>query len=543
MAEQTTGGTAGGVKRVLIKEKLAPEGIKYLEEQGFAVDVGTEWDADELLARIKDYHGLIIRSATKVTAEVIAAADNLQVVGRAGVGVDNVDVKAATRRGITVVNAPQSNVLSAAEHTIALMMACARNIPQAHADLKAGKWEKAKWGKGGVELQEKVLGIIGLGRIGFLVAERARGLKMKVIAYDPYVPAERFHELGLERADSPDRIYREADFITVHLPKNAETVGFVDDAAFAQMKDGVRVINVARGGIIDEEAWARAVESGKVAASAVDVYPKEPTTECPLFKYESVVSTPHLGASTVEAQLRAGMQVAEQVALVLKGQFAPNAVNIPLVPGEEADELMPYLALCEMLGKLVVQVADEPVDAVDITYEGVIGRYDTRILTLAVLQGMLADKVEGPVNAVNVAAIAEERGLSAREIKKPAAVDFLNVITVSARDAGGVLDVAGTTLGPGHRPRFVGIYGHDIDIEPTRHMVFLRAPAQVPGTFGKIGTKMGEFGINISQVTVAPSRPGEPEVMGLAVSAPVSDDQLAQIVAAAELLDAKRVTL
>ncbi len=543
MAEQTTGGTAGGVKRVLIKEKLAPEGIKYLEEQGFAVDVGTEWDADELLARIKDYHGLIIRSATKVTAEVIAAADNLQVVGRAGVGVDNVDVKAATRRGITVVNAPQSNVLSAAEHTIALMMACARNIPQAHADLKAGKWEKAKWGKGGVELQEKVLGIIGLGRIGFLVAERARGLKMKVIAYDPYVPAERFHELGLERADSPDRIYREADFITVHLPKNAETIGFVDDAAFAQMKDGVRVINVARGGIIDEEAWARAVESGKVAASAVDVYPKEPTTECPLFKYESVVSTPHLGASTVEAQLRAGMQVAEQVALVLKGQFAPNAVNIPLVPGEEADELMPYLALCEMLGKLVVQVADEPVDAVDITYEGVIGRYDTRILTLAVLQGMLADKVEGPVNAVNVAAIAEERGLSAREIKKPAAVDFLNVITVSARDAGGVLDVAGTTLGPAHRPRFVGIYGHDIDIEPTRHMVFLRAPAQVPGTFGKIGTKMGEFGINISQVTVAPSRPGEPEVMGLAVSAPVSDDQLAQIVAAAELLDAKRVTL
>jgi len=543
MAEQTTGGTAGGVKRVLIKEKLAPEGIEYLEEQGFAVDVGTEWDADELLARIKDYHGLIIRSATKVTAEVIAAADNLQVVGRAGVGVDNVDVKAATRRGITVVNAPQSNVLSAAEHTIALMMACARNIPQAHADLKAGKWEKAKWGKGGVELQEKVLGIIGLCRIGFLVAERARGLKMKVIAYDPYVPAERFHELGLERADSPDRIYREADFITVHLPKNAETIGFVDDAAFAQMKDGVRVINVARGGIIDEEAWARAVESGKVAASAVDVYPKEPTTECPLFKYESVVSTPHLGASTVEAQLRAGMQVAEQVALVLKGQFAPNAVNIPLVPGEEADELMPYLALCEMLGKLVVQVADEPVDAVDITYEGVIGRYDTRILTLAVLQGMLADKVEGPVNAVNVAAIAEERGLSAREIKKPAAVDFLNVITVSARDAGGVLDVAGTTLGPAHRPRFVGIYGHDIDIEPTRNMVFLRARAQVPGTFGTIGTKMGEFGINISQVTVAPSRPGEPEVMGLAVSAPLSDDQLAQIVAAAELLDAKRVTL
>ena len=382
-------------KRVLVKEKLAPEGVKFLEEQGFAVDVGTEWDADELLARIKDYHGLIIRSATKVTAEVIQAADKLQVVGRAGVGVDNVDVKEATKRGIIVVNAPLSNVLTAAEHTVALMMACARNIPQAHADLKAGKWEKGKWGKGGVELQDKVLGIIGLGRIGFLVAERARGLKMKVLAYDPYVPAERFHELGLDRADSPNRVYREADFITVHLPKNAETIGFVDDDAFAQMKDGVRVINVARGGIIDEDAWARAIESGKVVASAVDVYPKEPTTESPLFKYDSVVCTPHLGASTVEAQSRAGTQVAEQVALALKGQFAPNAVNVPLVPGDEADELMPYMTVCDQLGKLIVQVADTSPETVEITYEGVIGRYDTRILTLGVLQGMLVGQGRG----------------------------------------------------------------------------------------------------------------------------------------------------
>ena len=322
-------------KRVLVKEKLAPEGIAYLEEQGLAVDVGTDWDADELLARIKDYHGLIIRSATKVTAEVIQAGEKLEVVGRAGVGVDNIDVAEATKRGVVVVNAPQSNVLSAAEHTIALIMCCARNIPQAHADLKAGRWEKGRWGKGGVELQDKVLGIIGLGRIGFLVAERARGLKMKVIAYDPFVPAERFHELDLERADTPGCIYREADFITVHLPKSAETIGFVDDDAFAQMKDGVRVVNVARGGIIDEEAWARAVASGKVAASAVDVYPSEPTTSCPLFVYDSVVCTPHLGASTKEAQLRAGTIIAEQVALVLQGKFAPNAVNVPMVPGED----------------------------------------------------------------------------------------------------------------------------------------------------------------------------------------------------------------
>jgi len=529
-------------KRVLVKEKLAPEGIAYLEEQGFAVDVGTDWDADELLARIKDYHGLIIRSATKVTADVIRAGVNLEVVGRAGVGVDNIDVAEATKRGVVVVNAPQSNVLSAAEHTIALIMCCARAIPQAHADLKAGRWEKGRWGKGGVELQDKVLGIIGLGRIGFLVAERARGLKMKVIAYDPFVPAERFHELGLERADTPGRIYREADFITVHLPKSAETMGFIDDDAFAQMKEGVRIINVARGGIIDEEAWARAVASGKVAASAVDVYPSEPTTSCPLFVHDSVVCTPHLGASTKEAQLRAGTIIAEQVALALQGKFAPNAVNVPLVPGEEADELMPYLGLCELLGKLIVQVAERPPEAVDITYEGVIARYDTRILTLGVLQGMLAGRVED-VNFVNVAGIAEERGLVAREVKEPVAKDYLNVIRVSARDGDDQVEVAGTTIGPAHRPRFVGVYGHSIDIEPVEHMVFLRATAQVPGTFGKIGTKMGEFGVNISQVTVAPSLPGEPEVMGLAISDPITDAQLAEIIAAAGLLDAKRVTL
>ncbi len=530
-------------KRVLVKEKLAAEGIGYLEDQGFAVDVGTEWDADELLARIKDYHGLIIRSATKVTADVIQAADKLRVVGRAGVGVDNVDVEAATRRGITVVNAPASNVLSAAEHTIGLLMACARNVPQAHADLKAGRWEKGTWGKGCVELQGKVLGIIGLGRIGFLVAERARGLSMQVVAYDPYVPEERFHELGLERAADVGRVYREADFITVHLPRNAETIGFIGDDAFAQMKDGVRVVNVARGGIIDEEAWARAIESGKVAAAAVDVYPTEPTTACPLFRFDNVVCTPHLGASTVEAQSRAGMQVAEQVALVLKGQFAPNAVNIPLVPGEEVDELMPYLSLCEMLGKLVVQLADAPVAAVDVTYEGVIGRYDTRILTLGVLQGMLAGRVEGELNFVNVAGIADERGISAREVKKPAAVDFLNVIRVSARDAGETLDVAGTTLGPAHRPRFVGVYGHDIDIEPVRDMLFLRAAEQIPGMLGKIGTKLGEFGVNISQATVAAPRAGEAAVMGLAVSRPLTDVQLRQMVDAAGLLEARRVTL
>jgi D-3-phosphoglycerate dehydrogenase len=289
---------------VLVKEKLAPEGISYLKDQGFEVDAGLDWTPEEFLARVGGYDALIIRSATKVTAEVIDAATNLKVVGRAGVGVDNVDVAAATKRGIIVVNAPASNVLSAAEHTIAMIMACARNIPQAHGALKDGRWERSRYG--GVELAGKTLGIVGLGRIGFLVAERARGLKMRVVAYDPFVPAERFHELALERAEAVETIYAEADFITVHLPKNAQTLGFISDDAFAAMKDGVRVVNVARGGIVDEEALARALDSGKVAAAAIDVWPVEPTTDDILLKYDQVVTTPHLGASTKEAQLRAG---------------------------------------------------------------------------------------------------------------------------------------------------------------------------------------------------------------------------------------------
>ena len=529
-------------KKVLVKEKLAPEGIAILEEQGFQVDVGTDWDADELLARIPDYNGLIIRSATKVTADVILAGAKLQVIGRAGVGVDNVDVAAATKRGVIVVNAPQSNVLSAAEHTVALIMACARNLPQAHADLKAGKWEKGKWGKGGVELRGKTLGILGLGRIGFLVAEDARGLGMDVLAYDPFVPAERFHELGLKRADSPDKIYREADFITVHLPKNAETLGFIGDEEFAKMKDGVRVVNVARGGIVDEDAWARAIESGKVAASAVDVYPKEPTTESPLFKYDSVVATPHLAASTVEAQLRAGTIIAEQVAAVLKGEFASNAVNIPLAPGEDADELMPFLALCKQLGKLIVQIADGPVDAFEIGYGGGIARYDTRILTLGVLQGVLADKVDGPVNFVNVQSIAEERGISAKETKQPAAVDFLNLITVTTRDSKGELSVSGTALGPKHQPRFVKVFRQDVDIVPAPHMVFLRYD-DVPGMIGKIGTKMGEFGINIAQMSVGRTVVDHKAVMGLTLDTPMSQEMLDELVSSCGLHDGKRVTL
>ena len=526
--------------KVLVKDKLGKAGIDALA-QDFDVDEGYDWDQAEFVRRIPEFDALVVRSAAKVTAEVIEAGTKLRVIGRAGVGVDNIDVKAATKRGIIVVNAPQSNILSAAEHTIAMMMACARNIPQAHMALKQGRWEKSRWK--GVELKDKALGIIGLGRIGFLVAERARGLQMNVVAYDPYVPAERFRELGLERAETPERIYREADFITVHLPKNAETLGFVDDDAFAAMKDGVRVINVARGGIIDEAALARAIESGKVAAAAVDVFPTEPTTDDLLFGYDQVVVTPHLGASTKEAEVRAGTIIAEQVRCALQSQFCSNAVNVPLVPGEEADEIMPFVRVGELLGKLTVQLADGPIDTFEVTYEGGLARYDTRILTLAVLQGMLADKVEGEVNFVNAGSIADERGISVKETKKPAAVDFLNLIAIRASDGGGDLTVAGTAIGPKHRPRFVMAYGQDVDIEPSPNMLFVRAKAQIPGTFGRIGDKIGEFGINIAQVSVGKAAKGGPEVMGLALDGPISAEQVAEVVKAAGLIDGKRVRL
>ena len=526
-------------KRVLVKDKLGQAGVDLLERE-FDVVQGIDWDQDEFVRRIGEFDGLVVRSAARVTAEVIEAGSRLKVIGRAGVGVDNIDVEAATRRGIVVVNAPQSNVLSAAEHTIAMIMACARNIPQAHAALKDGRWEKSQWA--GVEVQDKTLGVIGLGRIGFLVAQRAKGLGMHVVAYDPYVPVERFRELDLERAESPQQVYHEADFITVHLPKNAETLGFVDDQAFAQMKDGVRVVNVARGGIIDEESLARALETGKVAAAGVDVFPVEPTTDDLLLAYDAVVVTPHLGASTAEASVRAGTIIAEQVSAALRGELASNAVNVPLVPGEEADELVPILPVCRMLGELVTQLADGPVGDLEITYEGNVARYDTRILTVAVLEGVLRNTVEDEVNFVSAGPMAEERGISYREEKKPVVTDFLNLVTVTAYGDGG-LTVAGTTLGPRHRPRFVRVYGADVDIEPCRDMLFVRAAAQVPGTFGKIGAKIGEFGINIAQVSVGKTEEGQPEVMGLALDAPISDAQVAELVAAAGLLDAKRVAL
>jgi len=390
----------GGRLKVLVKEKIGDSGVELLREH-FDVDLGVDWTEEELAERIGAYDGIVIRSATKLTAELIAKGTELKVIGRAGVGVDNVDVDAATRRGIVVANAPQSNVVTAAEHTMALLLALARNIPQAYASLTSGKWERSKFS--GVELYEKTLGILGFGRIGQLVAARARAFGMRVLAFDPFVSAERYRELGVEKAQNSEEIYAQADFITVHLPKTPETENWLDAEAFAKMRDGVRVLNVARGGLIDDAALKDALDSGKVGGAALDVFPSEPITDYPLFHgYPNVVVTPHLGASTAEATDRAGYQSAEQVVAALTGGVVSTAVNIPSIAAEDMEVLGPFLPLATQLGRLAMELAEgSSVERIEAAFMGRIADFDTRLLTLAVIGGALRGRTEEQVNLVN----------------------------------------------------------------------------------------------------------------------------------------------
>ncbi len=517
--------SGNGKPKVLVKEKIAQSGIDLLKKE-FDVDVRFDMDQEQLLREIAGYNAIIIRSGTKMTREIIEAADQLKVIGRAGIGVDNVDVKAATKKGIIVANAPQSNIVAAAEHTIGLLLAQSRNIPQAHGSLKAGKWERSSFG--GVELAEKTLGVIGFGRIGVLVAQRAKGLKMKVIAYDPYVSAARFEEIGVEGAEKIEDLYAAADFITVHLPKSPETMGFVDEAAFAAMKDGVRIVNCARGGIVKEPALVEALKSGKVAGAAIDVFEKEPPLGNPLLEFDSVVVTPHLGASTIEAQDRAGTIIAEQVAAALNNQFVSNAVNIAPVSPEEMNVMRPFLPLVENLGRLIVELADGPLEKFDITYTGALADYNTRLLTVAFFKGAFEGRVEETVNYVNAEGIAEERGIEVTESKSRKAVDFTNLISVTTKDKRGELTVGGTTIGPKHRPRFVKIYRHDIDIEPARYMAFFRYD-DIPGMIGRVGTLLGSHDINIANMNVGRKKIGGKAVMSVTLDKPIPQEVLDEI--------------
>ena len=537
----------GARPRVLVKEKIGDSGVALLREH-FDVEVGVDWDADELARRIGDYEGILIRSATKLTAELIDRATNLQVIGRAGVGVDNVDVAAATRRGIVVANAPESNVVTAAEHTMALLLALARNIPQAYASLIAGKWDRSKFS--GVELYEKTIGIIGFGRIGQLVAQRAHGFGMRVVAFDPFVSAERYRELAVEKADGADDIYAQADFITIHLPKTPETEGFIDAAAFAKMRDGVRVLNVARGGLIDEDALQDALDAGKVAGAAIDVFKSEPMTEHPLFGYANVVVTPHLGASTAEATDRAGYQSAEQVVAALTGGVVSTAVNIPAVGAEDMEMLGPFLPLAKQLGRLAMELAEgSSVERIEAAFLGRIADYDTRLLGLAVIVGALQGRTEEQVNLVNAPTMAHQRGIVFEEKVVSEAQDFNELIRVTVVAGSERVAVAGTGIGPNRVPHLVEVQGRRLTIELEPYVTVFRYE-DLPGMIGRVGTIFGGHGINISSAAVGHTPDGGADggdrrlaAMVVTTDAPVSREVVNEIVASEGFVDGWSVDL
>jgi D-3-phosphoglycerate dehydrogenase len=502
--------------KVLVREAIADAGLELLRAR-FDVDVDTDSPLEEILG---SYDALIVRSATKVTADVIARGDRLKVIGRAGVGVDNVDVDAATRRGIVVANAPESNVVSAAEHTVGLLVALARNIPQAHAALVAGRWERSRWG--GVELADKVLGVLGYGRIGRQVARRALGLQMKVVAYDPFVSAERFRELGVESA-SFDVVLARADFLTLHLPLNDETRNAIGTAAIGKMRDGVRIVNAARGELVDEDALVAALESGKVAGAAIDVFVREPY-DGPLLRAPNIIVTPHLAASTDEAQDRAGVIVAEQVVAALDGGLVTNAVNIPTVGADDLEVLGPYIPLAAKLGRFAMELAGGDVRKLQIEVYGELAEYDTRLLTVAALNGAFQGHTDQPVNYVNAPVIAADRGVEVIEEKRRSSRDFTNLVAVSADE----VRVAGTTIGNDHRHWLVSALGFELEMELAPRMVLLRYD-DVPGVIGRVGTLFGKAGVNIANMAVSRNREGEKALMALSIDSDAPADLLVRL--------------
>jgi D-3-phosphoglycerate dehydrogenase len=524
--------------RVLVTEQLAPRGLDALAEAGFDVDERLGLSPEELLEVVKGAAALIIRSATRVTAEVLDAGTDLIVVGRAGIGLDNVDVEAATRRGVMVVNAPQSNVLSAAEHTIALMLAQARNIPQANSDLKGGAWNRSRWE--GVELHGKTLGIVGLGRVGVLVAQRALAFGMRLTAFDPYVSADRARQIGVQLVPDLVELVSEADFLTIHLPKTRETIGLIGADVLARAKPTLRIVNTARGAIVDEQALADAVREGQVAGASLDVFATEPTTESPLFGLDHVVVTPHLGASTAEAQDKAGVTIAEQVVLALNGDFVPFAVNV--AAAEASSTVRPFLPLAERLGALFTGLAGGMVDALDLSYEGQIADYDCSVLTLSVLRGVLGAVVDEPVTFVNAPQIAKDRGLTLRETTSSSVRSFVNLVSLRGRIGGREVHVAGTLVGHDDEPRIVGIDDHVIDIPPSRHLLIVRNEDR-PGMIGRVAMAVGDAGINIDDMRVGKSPSGEAAMMALTTSGAVPAELLEALRAQSGVLDAKAIEL
>lgn len=509
--------------KVLISDELSPAAIEVFKERGIDVDVKVGLSKEELAEVIGDYDGLAVRSATKVTEKVIRAAKRLKVVGRAGIGVDNIDTRAATARGIIVMNTPYGNSITTAEHAISLMLALARHIPQADRSTKAGKWEKSKFM--GVELFGKTLGIIGCGNIGSIVADRAIGLKMRVIAYDPFLSPERAVEIGVEKVEF-DQLLQRADFITLHTPLTERTRNIINAEALAKMKPTARIINCARGGLIDETALYEALKSGRIAGAALDVFEVEPARENPLFELDNVICTPHLGASTTEAQEKVALQIAEQMSdYLLKGAIS-NAVNFPNITAEEAPKLTPYIKLAEQLGSFAGQLTETRLKHVRIEYTGEIAEMNTRALTAAMLAGLLRPQLTD-VNMVSAPAMARERGLVVEEVKRGEEGAYQTYVRLIVETERGERSVAGTVFSDG-RPRIIQIKGIGLEAELSPHMLYITNQDK-PGFIGRFGTLMGEAGVNIATLNLGRDKPGGDAICLVALDEPVSDEILAKV--------------
>jgi len=506
--------------KILVTDSLAPEGLEVFKNaEGFEVDVKLGLKAAELKKICESYDGWVIRSGTKITAELIEAAKNLKVIGRAGVGYENIDADAATKKGIVVMNTPGGNNVTTGEHTVALMMALARHIPQAVASLKSGKWDRNKFV--GVEMCNKTIGVIGLGNVGRIVAERAAGLRMKVIGFDPFIAAENIARMGVEPGTLDD-IFTKSDFITVHVPLTPDTQGLINKAAFAKMKNGVRIINCARGGIVDEHDLADAIKAGKVAGAALDVYVDEPPSrDHPLLKLDQVITTPHLGASTDEAQLNVAIAVAEQIVDFLARGVVRYAVNVPSVSPELLAVLRPYLTLGEKLGSLHTQMGGALPKEVQVEYRGDVTQYNVAPLTVAVLKGLLSPVMESAVNYVNAPMMAKERGIKIIESKGEEAGDFTSSLTVKAKNGKESLEVEGAIFGAKH-PRIVRVNSFYLEAVPEGYILILQNK-DVPGVVGAVGTILGNNGVNIAGMELGRSEKG-----GNAISFTHVDDAVAK---------------
>ncbi len=509
--------------KVVIAETISQTGIDALAA-GCEVDLAAGVDREVLLSRMADAHGLVVRSATVVDAELIEAGPQLAVIGRAGVGVDNIDIAAATAAGVLVVNAPQANIISAAEHTMALLLAQARNVAPADASMRSGRWDRKKYQ--GVELHGKTLGVIGLGRIGSLVAQRALAFGMRLLVFDPYVSSDRSRRLGVEVARDLDDLLGRADFVTVHLPRNEQTIGLIGAENIAKMRDGVRILNTSRGGIVDEEALVEAVKSGKVGGAALDVYDTEPLGDSPLLDFPQIVLTPHLGASTLEAQDKAGVDVAEAVAAALRGELVLSAVNVDL-GRDVADETREFLNVAEYLGTIFCRIARGLPDHLVVRAEGRIAGHPIRPLRLSALKGAFNVVSSAPVSFVNVEALAAGTGMVVDEESSTESDEFVSLLRLSGEVGGRRVSIAGTIGRKG--PHLVSIFGHDVELSMSRHMLLVRNE-DVPGVIGRVGSFLGDHDINIANMAVGQSPvTGNAQMMGLSLDKALNDDQMAML--------------